>query len=313
MPPAPSTDTEVLVARPTAWTGAELAATPEAWTHVLSPAEVAELDAAVDAVTGLELGAIDRTTFPLPTLGAAALAWAEEARSGRGFVTIRGLPVERWGDDRSRAAFAGLGRHLGDLMRQNAAGDLVADVRAEREAGDASARRYETSEETPFHTDGSDMIALFCLRQGRSGGQSAIVSSVSVVNAVHQRRPDLVPLLFEPWPFAMTADATEHFELPLVESLDPFALFYIRWYIEQSQRIDAAPRLTPDHLALLDLIDEAAAAARLDSEFAPGDIQLLSNRTVMHARTTFVDWDEPAQRRHLLRLWLAHHPDVEEP
>jgi hypothetical protein len=115
-------------------------------------------------------------------------------------------------------------------------------------------------------------------------------------------------LLFEPWPFAMTADATDHFELPLVATLQPFSLFYIRWYIEQSQRQPAARRLSEDHTALLDLIDAAAAEHRLDIEFAPGDIQLLSNRTVMHARTTFVDWDEPAQRRHLLRLWLAHHP-----
>jgi hypothetical protein len=44
----------------------------------------------------------------------------------------------------------------------------------------------------------------------------------------------------------------------------------------------------------------------LDIDFRPGDIQLLSNRTVMHARATFDDWAEPERRRHLLRLWLAH-------
>ena len=151
------------------------------------------------------------------------------------------------------------------------------------------------------------MIAMLCLRQGQSGGQSAIVSSVAVVNEVHRRRLDLVPLLSAPWPFAMTADATDHFELPLVDALEPFSLFYIRWYIEQSQTQADAPRLTPDHIALLDLVDAAASELRLDIDFEPGDVQLLSNRTVMHARTTFVDWDEPARRRHLLRLWLAHH------
>jgi len=275
---------------------------------VVTDAEVAELDAAVVAVTtaGLALAGVDRGTFPLPTLSATAAAWEEEVRSGRGFVTIRGLPVDRWTFDEARIAFVGLGRHLGEPMEQNAAGDLVADVRAERAAGDPSARRYETSEETPFHTDGSDMIALFCLKQGRSGGQSAIVSSVAVINAVHDTRPDLVGLLHEPWPFAMTADAAEHFELPLVSALEPFSLFYIRWYIEQSQSQPGAPPLTDDHRTLLDLIDAAAADARLDIEFRPGDIQLLSNRTVMHARTAFADWDEPERRRHLLRLWLAH-------
>ena len=293
---------------PAPWRGRDLAADPAAWTSVLTDDEVRELDEAIAAVRdgGLALHDVDRSNFPLPTLADKAQAWQEEVRTGRGFVAIRGLPVDRWDVDDARVAFLGLGRHLGEPMRQNAAGELVADVRASRPAGDPSARRYETSEETPFHTDGSDMIALFCLKQGRSGGQSAIVSSVAVVNAVREARPDLVPLLNEPWPFAMTADATEHFELPLVAALEPFSLFYIGWYIEQSQAVPAAPRLTADHVALLDLVDAAAEDLRLDIEFVPGDIQLLSNRTVMHARTTFVDWDEPERRRHLLRLWLAH-------
>jgi hypothetical protein len=288
--------TGTFVATPRGWTGAELAGRPSAWTHHLTDEEVAELDA-------LATGGPAST----PALTAAAAAWVEEVRAGRGFVAIRGLPVDRWSVDEARAAFLGLGRLVGSPMGQNAAGDLVADVRAERDVADPSARRYETAEETPFHTDGSDMIALLCLRQGQSGGQSAITSSVNVVNAVAERRPDLLPLLSEPWPFAMTKDATEHFELPLLASLEPFSFFYIRWYIEQSQAVDAAPRLTDAHIELLDLVDEAAAAGRLDIEFAPGDIQLLSNRVVMHARTTFVDWDEPERRRHLLRLWLGHH------
>jgi alpha-ketoglutarate-dependent taurine dioxygenase len=62
---------------------------------------------------------------------------------------------------------------------------------------------------------------------------------------------------------------------------------------------------------LLDLVDEIAARpdVHLEIEFAPGDIQLLSNRSVMHARSTFVDWDEPERRRHLLRLWLSATTD----
>ena len=40
-------------------------------------------------------------------------------------------------------------------------------------------------------------------------------------------------------------------------------------------------------------------------EFAPGDIQWLKNSVILHKRTEYVDWDEPARKRHLLRLWLA--------
>ena len=41
----------------------------------------------------------------------------------------------------------------------------------------------------------------------------------------------------------------------------------------------------------------------LDMWLEPGDIQLLSNHSVAHARTAYQD--SPEQRRHLLRLWLS--------
>ncbi|KAL6781597.1 hypothetical protein ACKKBF_B08640 [Auxenochlorella protothecoides x Auxenochlorella symbiontica] len=56
------------------------------------------------------------------------------------------------------------------------------------------------------------------------------------------------------------------------------------------------------------LFDELAASPRhsIRYQLQPGDIQLLSNHTVLHARSAFVDdAEDPNLRRHLLRLWLA--------
>jgi len=39
-------------------------------------------------------------------------------------------------------------------------------------------------------------------------------------------------------------------------------------------------------------------------DLAPGDIQLLNNSVILHARTGFIDHELPEQRRRLLRLWL---------
>jgi len=38
--------------------------------------------------------------------------------------------------------------------------------------------------------------------------------------------------------------------------------------------------------------------------FEPGQIQYVNNRATGHARTKFVDFDEPERKRHLVRLWL---------
>ena len=42
-----------------------------------------------------------------------------------------------------------------------------------------------------------------------------------------------------------------------------------------------------------------------DMDLQPGDIQLVSNHSVLHARTEYEEWPEPERKRHLLRLWLS--------
>ena len=58
---------------------------------------------------------------------------------------------------------------------------------------------------------------------------------------------------------------------------------------------------------VLDLYNEIAASRELtlDMSFEPGDIQLLSNHTILHARRGYEDFPDPDQKRHLLRLWLS--------
>lgn len=35
-----------------------------------------------------------------------------------------------------------------------------------------------------------------------------------------------------------------------------------------------------------------------------GDIFLMNNVWLLHNRSTFVDFDDPQQKRHLIRLWV---------
>jgi hypothetical protein len=67
------------------------------------------------------------------------------------------------------------------------------------------------------------------------------------------------------------------------------------------------PRLTPAQVEALDLLDQLMPSDKLcySMELAQGDLQLLNNYVTLHSRTPFEDFDEPDQRRHLLRLWLA--------
>ena len=46
---------------------------------------------------------------------------------------------------------------------------------------------------------------------------------------------------------------------------------------------------------------------RFDMDFKRGDIQLLNNHSVLHARTDFEDYEDLRKKRRLLRLWLNLH------
>ena len=69
------------------------------------------------------------------------------------------------------------------------------------------------------------------------------------------------------------------------------------------------PRLTDEQLEAMALLEAIAndPAFHVEMDFQPGDVQLLNNGRILHAREAYEDHDDPGQRRHLLRLWLAAH------
>lgn len=301
---------------PAAWHGQDMAQRGD-WIRLFTAAEISELEAAVTAAraSGKPRDQLTREDFPLPRLAAESRHWLRELSDGRGFMLLRGLPVERWGDEVASLAYLGLGLHMGGLASQNAAGDLLGHVRdTGADPNDPSVRLYRTNAAQGFHTDGADVIGLLCLRTAKSGGESRIVSSITVFNEVLAARPDLVPLLFEPWHFDRQGEQGEGepptFAIPLCYwDGSHLRTFYIGWYIRDAQQHDSVPRLTDEQGTLLELIDAVANRCALDMEFKPGDIQLLKNSSILHGRAAFSDWPEPERRRHLLRLWINADTD----
>jgi hypothetical protein len=210
------------------------------------------------------------------------------------------------------AAYWALGLHLGSPVPQNLSGEVlthVTDTGADPTA--PSTRLYKTRAEQDFHTDGADVIGLLCLRGAKRGGESRIVSSLSVVNEIGRKRPDLVPVLFRDfyWHyFEPEMPSPVHFTRPICrEQGSRLNTFFIPWYIRRAQELPDVPQMTEEQEEALEALETTAndPALYLDMEFRPGDIQLLKNSVIFHKRTEYEDWDDPDRRRHLLRLWLA--------
>ena len=299
---------------PCAWTGAVMRRTAE-WRYQLTLDEVAELEEARDCArrSGLPPEQVGVEAFPLPRLGEIARGWADELENGRGFLLIKGLPVERYTEEDAALIFGGIGRHMGIPVSQNASGDFIGHVRdTGRSIRDPSVRGYQTTVRLPYHTDGSDVVGLLCLKPALSGGVSTIVSSTTVYNEIVRRRPDLVDVLYEPFYFDRREEQGPGESPWYVTRLvcyrgGKLSMRYIRGFIESAQRFADVPRLSARQVELLDLIDSVATDTEnyLDMDFEPGDMQFVSNYTVMHSRTHYEDHPEPALKRHLLRLWLT--------
>ena len=305
-----------LIEGPSVWFASEMRGREAEWSYRLSPSEVAELEAALKTVQGrgLDIADIRREDFPLPTLGPVLERLRGDVLDGRGFVLLRGVPVEDRPIAESATLYWGIGTYFGSARSQNAKGHLLGHIYdlGGSSATDPTIRSYATSERQNFHIDRCDVVALLCLRRAKSGGLSAIASSMAVHNVMAQRRPDLLERLYQPFPVDRRGEVPEgkapFYAAPVFnEHAGKVSVLYSRLHIGSSQRFPDARRLSPEDIEALDMLGELAGdpKLRLDMAFIPGDIQFLHNHTILHARTGYEDWPEADRKRHLLRLWLA--------
>lgn len=299
-----------------AWRPADIA-DPTEWTVQLTDAERAEIVAAVDAAraSAATVTTVDAASFPLPTLSGRMEEWSALLNDGRGFLLLRRFPVDLLDEADTELAYIGLGTHLGNPVGQDADATVLGHVRDEGvERTHPGIRFYRTKERQDFHADGADLVGLLCLNRARRGGESRIVSSAALYNEILERRPDLTEVLYEPFAWDRNDEQSPgedpYFEMPVFNDIDGTPrVFYIGWYIRDAQRHPQAPRLTDQQTEAMELLESIAndPAFYLEMDFQPGDVQLLNNARILHAREAYDDHDDPAQHRHLLRLWLAAH------
>ena len=319
-----SATTAMPIGGPAAWRGADLGSTRD-WIRPITELEARELDSALRDVTrrGLDWPAMTRGDFPIPRFARSLGEVSRELEDGRGLVLLRGLPVERYTEAELRILYWGIGLHLGTPRYQNAQGELIGDVRDENRlygsvreldaagSGEPRTSRSKARSAGPlrFHTDRVDVVTLLCVRPAARGGLSKVVSSVAVHNAILERRPDLHALLCRPYFHSREGEAggrQRFYAMPIFGMRDGrFTSQYSRTFVENAQHIPGVPPLSAAQSAALDLWAEVCEELCYEMALAPGDLQLLNNHVVYHARTTYEDDPAPGRDRFLMRLWLS--------
>ncbi len=312
------------------WLGPDMARSKR-WQRSLSAAAIAEIDQALQAVKrrGLQWSQITAADFPLPSIAALVADVREELENGSGMMKLSGLPVARYSEDELRQIYFGLGSHFGLPVFQNRSGELMRAIRDESSGGIDIGKKYGQVEgkgddkpflssyartlsngQLRFHTDRTDVVALLCVRQARSGGVSKIVSTAAIHNAMLERRPDLLELLFQD--FYRSRLGEESKDVATVYKLPIFGLregkltsHFSLTYIEAAELVPGVAKLTPQQREAIDMLLSLAQELCFEMTFAPGDIQFLNSHVTYHGRTPFEDDAASGHDRLLLRLWLS--------
>ncbi|KAI0474887.1 Clavaminate synthase-like protein [Xylariaceae sp. FL0804] len=318
---------------PTVWNSADFKDKPETWTHAFTEEEVAEISEASDKFieAKIPLTGITKDRFKLPKLADRMEKLRQHLVNGPGFWLFKNLPVREWGLQKSATAYMGLGTYLGYFVSQNGKGHVLGHVKdlGEDPTQKHKVRIYRTNERQYFHTDGSDLVGLLCIARSMEGGESDIASQHRVFNVLQQSHPDVARTFCEPiWYFDRKGEISE--------GQDPYykaAVFYLendpsgtpRVYgrldpnnVTSLQRFSSGPEvrippLSEAQLHAIKVLEDVCKQESLHMILEPGDIQMLSNTHVFHARTAYKDYapgtvDEegkPRVRRHLMRLWLS--------
>lgn len=264
---------------------------------------------------GLAMAEITAAHCRDPALDADLARILDELQHGRGIVLLRGLPFAGFSDEQVAKMSWAIGTHLGTGVSQSAAGDMLGFVRDETPPGGReSARGYLSRRELMLHSDLAPLVGLFCVRQAMEGGRSQVASGLAIHNEIQATRPDLLPILYRGFPYHRRGEAPAHQapvtgDLPVFTNVDgTLSIFLVRTILDVGLRALGRDYTDAEREAL-ELVAQAGRKVQLDCRLEPGEGFLFNNFTVLHSRTEFVDWPEPAKKRLMLRLWLDDAPN----
>lgn len=305
---------------PSAWVRADIR--PRDWRIELSAACLDEIRRTVDELRAFPLPTIvlGADDFAMPACRQAMAQARATLASGVRFAVVDRLPLAEMSVAEATAIYWLLSSMIARPVAQKLDGTLIYDVldTGQQALPGSGIRPDKTNTEIRFHNDNAyndsppEYVGLLCLRRALSGGHSRVVSFHTAHNHMLGRCREQVERLYEPFWFDRQREfhpgespvfAAPVFDDSGAELKARFSIHQINsGYALRGEPVDQAGRAALN--AMLDLFEDEALSVDFDLE--PGQIQFVDNRALGHSRTAFVDDPDPAQKRHLVRLWLRN-------
>lgn len=283
----------------------------------LGPEDIVEIEDALAYFKSLDGGPDDvgPSTFPLPCLYERLFEASEIIHNGRGFVVLRGLEPDRYTSLDNILIYLGVTSYIAETRgMQDFDGRMILHIQAiaedVKQHGAMPNSPYVTRAQ-PFHTDLCDVLGLYALNVAAYGGESYLASSATIYNALARSRPDIIEVLAkDDWIFDEFWNGEYH-KRPLLYNFahhGPGFQFSRRPLTGShfSPHHPSVPAMTELQAEALDAVYFIAKENALELTLQPGDMLLINNFAMLHARSGFADDVAAGRQRHMLRLWLRN-------
>jgi hypothetical protein len=317
---------------PAVWKGADFVGNDE-WIVSLSPNDLGEIGISLDQAmaTNLPVHQITPENFLLPELGKKLRGLADELENGRGFGVIRGVPVSQFSEEENKIISWGLCSYFGTGIPQSRQGDWINHVMDISDQTTApkpeldhvvqrkQLRTNHRGGELDFHTDTTDVFALFCLRPAKIGGTSRLVSAATLHNIIGETKPEYLEALYDGYFYMSQSDdnvdktaTISTRRVPVfTRKADKVEGYYISQVVQRA--LDHGDfqynAVEDDAREELQRVAETPGVAH-EFDLEAGDLLVVNNHATLHARYDYEDFPEIERRRHLFRLWMANTPEM---
>jgi alpha-ketoglutarate-dependent taurine dioxygenase len=310
-----------LAHRSKVWRGGDF--NKAAVTHRFSPAAQAELGAFL--VRSEPLPA-EVDVMPLAALHAETEELRHRVEQLHGFAIVE--PPAALDEPRQRRALAWLiGRLLGEPTAQSAEGVKVIQVydRDRSRRMEDGARYHQTRQGGSLHTDNVnrpqtwDYLMMACVAPAMLGGESILVSGLTVYDVLRAHAPRALEVLAEDFWWECRGFSDDFFRAPVLffDRRGEPRFRYLREYLESAHRRRGEP-LRDEQLWALDALDAVLELSELQfrCRLAPGEMLVIDDLQMFHGRTSFSDFLDAAPhdanaaaagrplRRCFDRLWI---------
>jgi hypothetical protein len=294
------------------WLGAEFDKSALYWDF--SPAHLTAIDELMERLAGdaRPFHQITRRDFSHPALDADLPAVLAEIKTGPGLLVLRGFPVDKYTPEEMQRVYWGIGAHFGHGCSQSADGDYLGHVTNVAKAS----RGYTTDRELSLHTDSAEIVGLLCVRDAKEGGMSIYASSLKVHEIIAREHPEYLAVLTRGFRCDRRGEEAPDDEpvtpylVPVFSEADGvLSTRFVRGIIDRGAATLGEPlsQLDKDALACFEAVAQRDEV-RFEVTLRPGEASFINNYELLHARTGFVDRDDPAKKRLLYRLWLEGDP-----